>query len=607
MGISLGDIGAFATGVIDADTKATEERLKDRREELRADRQFYIDMKTKKYESELKNFEEENKKYKAIQAVNAKAKSGMFNDDEGKINPSAYGQAYLQETNPALLLQFKTAYKDNPSELNNILSSYSGDSISKFKTSTTREALDSKLKADVDALTANYKTQLENARGDSKLINAILRKRDKEIADTIQKNEDGKTGVIKAKEIAVETSTEAEPDLEFGKVQEIKGTFINKTSDAYKDFRKNNIELAKKLATVNDKRTSADNNLVIGQTFRKLGIPNTNDYFVTNRDGGITQFKKGGEDFANTTFSQWKMYKDYLPSSGTDTLYLAYNKDASKLIPHYNKENLNGDISNRITTYAVPVANGNISGEGGALNFSTVLRGKDNLIVMPTANTIDFDGTVVGTDLKITNPETAKIFYAQALIDNSKVNGEINIALLKRNQNTLQDLRYGKSNALLEKVNNDFINKLKGTTTTATDDGTPPPSNNNNVGTIKITNPADGTSQIKKDTVANRNLAAKIAKELNVDISEILSEIKNIKQEPTAGDASIAETTMGVNDNVFGDKIKPEGELGDVNPKFTTLESVLKILPNNMTGQEIQEQYNIDFKINPKSIYRPLK
>ena len=72
MAINLGDIAAFATGVIKADEKDTQERLKDRRVELQADRQFYIDMKTKKYESELKTFEEENKKYKAIQAVNAK-------------------------------------------------------------------------------------------------------------------------------------------------------------------------------------------------------------------------------------------------------------------------------------------------------------------------------------------------------------------------------------------------------------------------------------------------------------------------------------------------------------------------------------------------------
>ena len=42
MAINLGDIAAFATGVIKADEKDTQERLKDRRVELQADRQFYI-------------------------------------------------------------------------------------------------------------------------------------------------------------------------------------------------------------------------------------------------------------------------------------------------------------------------------------------------------------------------------------------------------------------------------------------------------------------------------------------------------------------------------------------------------------------------------------
>ena len=603
MGISLGDIASFATGVVEADVADTQERLKDRRAELQADRQFYIDMKTKKYESELKAFEAENKKYKSIQAVNAKAKSGMFNDDEGKISPSAYGQAYLQETNPALLLQFKTAYKDNPNELNNILSSYSGNSISNFKTSTTEEALSSKLKLDVDAITADYKTQLENARGDSRLVNAILGKRDKEIADTIQKNEDGKTGVIKAKEIAVETSTEAEPDLEFGKVQEIKGIFINKKTAAYKNFDTNNTKYAAALNKANANKSSADNQLTIAQTFRQIGIKNIGDYFETNNEGGIKAFKKGGENFADTMHSQYKMYKDYKIKPGTDNLYLALNKDSVNLISYYDKENASGFLANRTKELAVPVASGNIAGEGGTFNFSNILRSKENLIVVPTPNSIDFDGTIVGSDIKLTNAEDkikAKRLYAQALIENSKVKGEINIALLKRNQNTLENLEYGDNNALLEKVNNDFINLYKGTAT-AKDDGTPPPSNNNVSEFIKVKF-SDGKTLLLPNT-------EKVRADLEADKDNIISQEiqKNIKQEPTAGDALVAETTMGVNDNIYGNKIKPEGELGDVNPKFTTLESVLKILPNNMTGQEIQEKYNIDFKLNPKSIYRPLK
>ena len=173
MGFSLGDLGAFTKGFVDADTKATQERLKDRRAELQADRQLYIDMKTKKYESELKSFEAEDKKYKAIQAVNAK-----FEGSETPVVPSDYGKAYLMETNPQLLLQYQTLYKENPNELNKVLSTFGDKSIVNFKTSNSRDALDTKLKADINAITAGYKTAIENARGDSRLVNAILGKRD---------------------------------------------------------------------------------------------------------------------------------------------------------------------------------------------------------------------------------------------------------------------------------------------------------------------------------------------------------------------------------------------------------------------------------------------
>lgn len=223
MGISLGDIGAFAKGVVDADTAATQERLKDRRAELQADRQLYIDMKTKKYESELKAFEAEDKKYKAIQAVNAK-----FEGSETPVIPSDYGKAYLMETNPQLLLQYQTLYKENPNELNKVLSTFGDKSIVDFKTSNTRDALDTKLKTDIDAITAGYKKALENARGDSKLVNAILGKRDKEIKLVIEQNKDGETGAIAAKEIATETDSNEARGFEFGAEPEVADTYLFK-------------------------------------------------------------------------------------------------------------------------------------------------------------------------------------------------------------------------------------------------------------------------------------------------------------------------------------------------------------------------------------------
>ena len=209
MGFSLGDLGAFTKGFVDADTKATQERLKDRRAELQADRQLYIDMKTKKYESELKSFEAEDKKYKAIQAVKS-----QVGDDASK---SEFGAAYLQETNPTLLYQMQKDFQDNPKALQDQLALYAN---ADFKLTNTRDALDNKLKTDIDAITAGYKTALENARGDSKLVNAILGKRDKEIKLVIEQNKDGENGAVAAKEIATQGDT-SNKTYEYGDEKEI--------------------------------------------------------------------------------------------------------------------------------------------------------------------------------------------------------------------------------------------------------------------------------------------------------------------------------------------------------------------------------------------------
>ena len=83
MGISFTDIGSFANGVNKASDKDDAATFADRKAELQADRQMHIDMKTKRYESELKSFEAEDKKFKAISAVNAK-----FKGSKNEIAPS---------------------------------------------------------------------------------------------------------------------------------------------------------------------------------------------------------------------------------------------------------------------------------------------------------------------------------------------------------------------------------------------------------------------------------------------------------------------------------------------------------------------------------------
>jgi hypothetical protein len=216
MGISLGDIGSFAVGAIEQDKKNTAEKLIDRRAELEADRQMHINMKEQKYARDLKKFDEENKKFKSVESVNAEFK-GM-----GEISPAKYGERYLSETNPTLLYQYKTLYKDNPNQLNEWLAGYGNDAIKNYKTSDTEESLNISRKESIDNIQAEYKTKLENARGDSFLIRKIIGDKNDAIAAVDNKILNGDDGAVVAKEISTEVKEVDNLGFTFGELKPVK-------------------------------------------------------------------------------------------------------------------------------------------------------------------------------------------------------------------------------------------------------------------------------------------------------------------------------------------------------------------------------------------------
>ena len=87
----LTDLGNVVTGAIERDRELTNAALEDRKEQLKANRDAILSMKEQRYKSEIEAFDEENKKYKAIKAVN-----DQFDGQE--ITPSQWGQAYLKAT-----------------------------------------------------------------------------------------------------------------------------------------------------------------------------------------------------------------------------------------------------------------------------------------------------------------------------------------------------------------------------------------------------------------------------------------------------------------------------------------------------------------------------
>jgi len=600
MAISFGDIASFATGVVKADEAATQERLKDRRAELAADRQFYIDMKTKKYQSELKTFEEENKKYKAIQAVNAK-----FEGQE-EVDPTAYGKAYLQETNPTLLYQYETLYADNPQLLNSKLATFADSSVRDYKTTNTRDALDSKLKLDVDAITADYKTQLENARGDSKLINAIIGKRDKKIADTIQENEDSKNGVVKAKEIAIETDTDSKPTFEFGKVKEVnigvptkfikEGKIEEKITQLYKDDSQlsyNKGAVASTLSFFND------NDIAKPQVF----------YKKNSQTDTIEGFTGAGAKLNEHITQLWGGAAD---SFTPEKVYIATNGKATLAGSVLNSKNVKNTIDERIRNYTY------------VEQPKTWFKDRESIVGIVPWSVVDVNNNIGDFNIKgKANQKLVAQAYVAALKDYTKENNitsegsiiEPNQKFMNDVQSTLlaqkgneSDLSIDIQNRILSKLGvNEQAPVVKDTSTSSVE------------GTITIIRDNGTKIENVQDNEENRKLAEEKGFTIQENkTEEITSKSSNVstKANETRVDEDTDEgmlnesrieilTNLATNNNISDEELLEFGDMVKLNKVPRTLRTrlfKLKMARQKKINDERRKKFNEKVKNKNKQV-----
>ena len=339
MGFSLGDLGSFAVGAIKKDEQNTAEKLVDRRAELQADRAMHIKMKEQKYDRELKSFDEENKKFKAITSVNAEFK-GM-----GEISPAKYGERYLSETNPELLLKYKTLYSESPNKLNEWLAGYGNESIKNFTTNNTIDSLDANRKTSIDEITAVYKTKLEEARGDSFLINKILGDKQKAISTIEKVSQDGENGIIVAKEINKNTEDKDDMGFSFGELKPISMGVPKKwkTDSKIQGLReklKNDVSAINK-KTVNTTMTTLSN--------LNIAIPKQLFTYEQGRtDGPVVGFKKAGQNINDHIVLLDNQAIDFL----TNEYVYGKETDASNVSTYFSAAETNNKLTTRVEDYS---------------------------------------------------------------------------------------------------------------------------------------------------------------------------------------------------------------------------------------------------------------
>jgi len=459
------DLGSVATGAIERDREKTKATLDDRKDELKANRDFYIAQKTKKYEYEMKEFEDEQKKYKAIKAVNDK-----FANTEGKVDKAAWGRDYLANYKPEL---YNSIIKeaDGDTELaNKLFSAQVSKNLATFKPSTTRDAVDNKIRTEVESITAEYNTKIKNARGDSFLIGKLIGEKSNKIKTVEKQITEGSKGIDVSNNIIKETestsSSESKLPFQFdddkvytlsvpkkfiteSKIADIRGKLTS--SDATKSYSKEGVNTIRTFLAEND-----------------LAAPKR--LFIYDKDGNVTGLQGPGQ----TLNEHLSLMSGGAVDSFTDkVVYAATNKKPQLVNNVLNASTVKAVIKDRLMNYT------NISQQGewfsnkenivGIVPFSVV--GVDNELNGTVFNT-KADKKAVGSAyvnaIKVYTAMTNKDSQGKIIESNQKYMNDVQTELLNLKGNTNNTAEIIKQLMVNELTSNGTIKKSATDTSSST-------------------------------------------------------------------------------------------------------------------------------------------
>lgn len=579
MGISLRDLGNFATGAIERDRELTAQAAKDRAEELKANRDAILAMKAKRYDSEIKDFEEQNTKYKAIKSVN-----DQFEGQE--ITPSQWGQAYLRTTDTTTYNNLLKQYDGDPIGLKQAFSTYYTPGLAKFKVTTTRDAIDTKTQEDIKKINADYGEKIKNAKGDSFLIAKLLGKKNEEINQVEKKATEDSKGIEISKEISKE-SISTEPNftvkeepitfrvppkfIEDAKLEE-KRTKLN-SDDAQDSFSKAAVNAT--LSFFNE------NKITKPQVF----------YKKNQQTNQVEGFEGAGATLNNHITDLWGGAVDGFTD---EKVYIATDKKASYASSVLNSANVKNKIDDRIRNYT------------HIEQPKSWFKDTESIVGIVPWSIVDINDTIGGYQLKTkSNKKALAKIYVDVLKEYTAENNKTaEGTIIESNQKFMNDLQSellqlrGSESNLSKDIQNRILTKM-GLSKKEPEANIKTDSNAVIINGQKV--PLTDSNKKYLDSIGFDYGNAQKA-----PVNETTTTTSTIKQE--GGDGSVAEKIVGVNQDIINKskKIEPT-ELGDT--QFTNLESVLKLLPKGtvMTGQEIKDTYNINFPINVKSKFKSLQ
>ena len=308
----LTDLGNFATGAIERDKELTNEKLAIRAEELKANRELMIAMKKDKYAADIAEYKKEKAKSNEIKQLNSAAASGNMDNE-------SYAKQFLLHSLGTE--KFNALQKADPQGFLDMVSNVANQAKANggldYKFTLDRNSIDNQFGTDTKIINKGFAKAIEDAKGDSFLINKILGKK-----STVDKdvNADIETQLKAAKVVNEETIETGKKDITFTDTIKKK----RKPPEAYEtEFSK--LITNAKFDSVNNK----DNLINFINASNNLGFTSEMNFKFDEKDETIKGTNPASQAFLN---SYKLIYSEILNSNNATDLYNSVTKNKSDLV-----------------------------------------------------------------------------------------------------------------------------------------------------------------------------------------------------------------------------------------------------------------------------------
>ena len=417
------DVGNFATGMVERDRELTNEKLAIRAEELKANRDLMIAMKKDKYAADIAEYKKEKAKSNEIKQLNSAAASGNMDNE-------SYAKQFLLHSLGTE--KFNALQKADPQGFLDMVSNVANQAKSNggldYKFTLDRNSIDNQFGTDTKIINKGFAQAIEDAKGDSFLINKILNKK-----STIDKdvNADVESQLKAAKVVNEETIETGKKDITFTDTVKKK----RKPPEAYEtEFSK--LITNAKFDSVNNK----DNLINFINASNNLGFTSEMNFKFDEKDETIKGTNPASQAFLN---SYKLIYSEILNANNATDLYNSVTKNKSDLVNLIDADAVNRKVQNVILTRQNKIDTGKGSWEDNR-----------ELITMLPLNVVDINNqTRIGD--KMVNIDMAK-------------SSEIYNNFLKKKADTLyagskldEFQKLSNIQQLIENGNATLINQLK--------------------------------------------------------------------------------------------------------------------------------------------------